>query len=89
MTFCTLKLDEEKSKCAGLAQETGFTTNFLSLLAEAGKRHSKAVHLLLKCAGLAQETGFITNFLSLLAEAGKRRSKAVHLLLEKSVINMI
>ncbi len=29
---CTLKLDEEKSKYAGLAQETGFTTNFLSLL---------------------------------------------------------
>ncbi len=26
---CTLKLDEEKSKCAGLAQETGFTTDFL------------------------------------------------------------
>jgi hypothetical protein len=38
-------LDEEKSKCAGLAQEIGFTTYEFPQFAEAGKRHSKAVHL--------------------------------------------
>jgi hypothetical protein len=40
MRLYKLKLDEEKSKHAGLVQQNGFGPAFLhSLLAEAGKMH--------------------------------------------------
>jgi hypothetical protein len=53
MRPCTLNPDEEKSKCAGLAQENGFTLN---------PDEEKS-----KCAGLAQENGFAPEYvLSLL-----------------------
>jgi len=40
-------LDEEKSKHAGLAQQTGCGPAFFPQDAEAGKRHRSAEHLLL------------------------------------------
>ncbi len=56
--FWTLKLDEEKSKCAGLAQENSF-----------GLDEEKS-----KCAGLTQENSFgSAQSQSLLAVAGERR----------------
>jgi hypothetical protein len=41
-------LDEEKSKCAGFAQENSFSTGICALFAEAGKKRSKGMHLLEK-----------------------------------------
>jgi hypothetical protein len=41
---CTLKLDEEKSKHAGLAEQNGLCPAVLQTFAEAGERHSKPVH---------------------------------------------
>jgi hypothetical protein len=42
MWYCTVKLDEEKSKHAGLAQENGFYHSRSAQFAVAGERHSKA-----------------------------------------------
>jgi hypothetical protein len=39
-----IKLDEEKSKHAGLAQQNGFGPAFVKF-AEPGRRHNKAEHL--------------------------------------------
>jgi hypothetical protein len=41
-------LDEEELKYVGLAQENGFDLTFLPSFFEAGKGHSKGVHLLEK-----------------------------------------
>ncbi len=43
--ICTVKLDEEKSKCAGLAHENGFWLSIIVQYIVTGKRHSNAVHL--------------------------------------------
>jgi hypothetical protein len=40
---CKLKLDEEKSKHAGLALQNGFDPAFFAHFAEAGKRHKKPI----------------------------------------------
>jgi hypothetical protein len=69
MGFWTLKLDEKKSKCAGLAQENSFgSAQSQSLLAlKLDEKKSK-------CAGLAQENSFgSAQSQSLLAVAGERR----------------
>jgi hypothetical protein len=42
MWSCKLKLDEEKSKHASLAQQKWFWPNIFAQFAEAGKRPSKA-----------------------------------------------
>jgi hypothetical protein len=43
--YCTVKLDGEKSKHAGLAQEIGFYHSIIAQYAVvAGKGHNKAVH---------------------------------------------
>jgi hypothetical protein len=39
---CTLKLDEEKSTYAGLAEENGFSPHILLSLLKAGEKLSKA-----------------------------------------------
>ncbi len=36
--ICTVKLDEEKSKCAGLAQGNGFWIGIIPQIAVAGKK---------------------------------------------------
>ncbi len=41
----TVKVDEKKSKCAGLAQENGFGSSSLEAMQVAGKRHTNPVHL--------------------------------------------
>ncbi len=38
---CKLKLDEEKWKLAGLAQQNGFDPAFFAHFPDAGNRHSK------------------------------------------------
>jgi hypothetical protein len=38
-------LDEEESKCAGLAQEIGFGWTFIAPFAVAGKRYINSMHL--------------------------------------------
>jgi hypothetical protein len=49
MWRCTLKSDEEKSKCAGLSHENGFGSCVCAQFLEAGERRSKScVHLLEK-----------------------------------------
>jgi hypothetical protein len=45
MWSCTVKLDEEKFKSAGLAQENGFWLRIIIHYTVTGKRHSNAVHL--------------------------------------------
>ncbi len=45
---CTVKLNEENSKCAGLAQQNGFGFSIIAEFALAGKRPSNIVHNLHK-----------------------------------------
>jgi hypothetical protein len=48
MQLCKLKLDQEKSKHASLGKQKWFWPNIFAKFAGAGKRHSKAEHLLKK-----------------------------------------
>ncbi len=50
VTLRIKKSDEEKPKCVGLAQQNRFCSHICAQFAEAGKRCSKAVHILEKSA---------------------------------------